>query len=293
MAEDSKIEWTDATFNPWMGCVKVSDGCKHCYAEYFGRRYKKAQWGPDAERVKTGEAYWKQPLAWDKKAAAQGTRTRVFCASLADVFEDNDQLVAWRAELFELIMQTRHLDWLLLTKRPGNVNDMVPAQWRNVNRWPLNVWVGTSVENQDAADSRIPELLRVPALTRFLSCEPLLGPVDLSQYLYCCPSCGAPRPERLGCCCSYCEEFPSLRGISWVIVGGESGPHARPMDPEWAVTLRDQCVAARVPYFFKQWGEWGPRKVWDKDGASLKKYGKFANGRELDGQVWSQIPDIA
>jgi protein gp37 len=236
MAENSAIEWTDHTFNPWIGCTKVSDGCKHCYAEtLMDHRYGKVQWGPQGERKRTSDANWRKPIQWNKHpwyecnacgwrgaVARSGprwnpfreqwsyavcercrsgllkpTRCRVFCGSLCDVFEDRrgiDALNYWRAQLWRVIEDTPNLDWLLLTKRPENVNNMIPAHWRNVNRWPDNVWIGTSVEDQATADKRIPELLEIPARTRFLSCEPLLGPLDLK-----------------------------LEGIHWVIAGGESG----------------------------------------------------------------------
>ena len=247
MGENTAISWATDTFNPWIGCTRVSPGCQHCYAEAFAKRYGKAEWGPTAQRVRTSAANWRKPIIWNRKAAAEGVRRRVFCASLADVFEDNPQVETWRAELFGMIEQTSSLDWLLLTKRPENVNEMVPGRWRTVGRWPANVWVGTTIENQAAADKRIPELLSVPTLVHFLSCEPLLGPVSLAGHL------GA---------------------IEWVIAGGESGPQARPMNPDWVRRLRDQCVAAGVPFHFKQWGGLTPK----------------ANGRELDGRIWDECP---
>ena len=193
MAETA-IEWTatrnpDGTvtpgfsFNPWIGCTRVSPGCVNCYAESFARRYGKAEWGPTAQRVKTSAANWRKPLAWNAKAEREGRRYKVFCASLADVFEDNLQVAPWRNALWTLIDQTPHLDWLLLTKRPEDISDMIPLSWIFNAAWPANAWVGTSVENQEQADKRIPELLKIPAPVRFLSCEPLLGPLDLSMYL--------------------------------------------------------------------------------------------------------------
>ena len=236
MGENSKIEWTDHTFNPWMGCTKVSEGCTFCYAEeLMDHRYGKVTRGPQGTRVRTSAANWRKPLQWDKQAAAQGWRYRVFCASLADVFEDRPDLFGWRRDLFSLLTSTPHLDWLLLTKRPENIMPML----HDIG-WFIkadNVWFGTTVENQEQADKRIPHLLSVPAKVRFLSCEPLLGPVDLRK-------------------CYEGEVKQWSGGINWVICGGESGQGARPMHPEWARSLRDQCQAAGVPYFFKQWGEW-------------------------------------
>lgn len=247
MAENSKIEWTDATFNPWLGCTKVSDGCKHCYAEtLMDKRYGRVKWGPQGTRQRTSDAYWKKPLAWNRKAEAEGRRWKVFCASLADVFEDRYELLVWRNDLWLLIQRTPHLDWLLLTKRPENVHSLVPFRWVDVD-WPANVWIGTSVENQEMADRRIPELLKVPARIRFLSCEPLLGPVDLQPWLH---MTGIPATVRVGA-----RELPgSFMPFHWVIVGGESGQKARPFYIEWAQDLVKQCDYAGVPVFVKQLG---------------------------------------
>lgn len=276
--EKTKIEWADATFNPWIGCTKVSPACKHCYAERdMDHRYGKVAWGPSGTRVKTTEANWRKPLAWNKKAEAAGTRIRVFCSSLADVFEDwNGPILnhkgerlykSWtkggewqiesdvqsekrppvtmndlRRNLFQLIDATPNLDWMLLTKRPENIIRMWPVHSGNeFDR--NNVWLGCSVESQEYADKRIPELLRCRDLAPvlFLSCEPLVGPVDLTRHWW----------DGEGD-----EEW--LAANFWVITGGESGPDARPMHPEWFRSLRDQCEAAGVPFHFKQWGEWAP-----------------------------------
>lgn len=239
MAENSKIEWTDATFNPWIGCTKVSPACDFCYAEVSTpartlRASGQETWGANAPRKRTSDANWREPLKWNRKAAAEGRRMRVFCASLADVF-DNQVPDEWRADLFVLIRATPNLDWLLLTKRPQNIAKMLPPDWGA--GYP-NVWLGTTVENQTEADRRIPHLLNVPARVRFLSCEPLLGPVDLTAHFL--------NPQGF-------TDTPR-----WVIAGGESGPGARPTHPDWARSLRDQCAAAGVPFHFKQWGEYRP-----------------------------------
>lgn len=262
MGENSKIEWTDHTFNPWEGCTKVSDGCKHCYAEALTKRFGRTQWGPTAQRRRTSASNWQEPLKWDRKAEREGVRRRVFCASLADVFEDNPQLTEWRRDLFDLIASTPNLDWLLLTKRPQNIRTFVPVGWVNhVNgAWPQNVWVGTSCENQAAARERIPYLVQVPATVLFLSCEPLLGPLDLD--------------DLISYAFSGDDWHSKYRLVDWVIVGGESGPHARPIEADWVRSLRDQCFQAAIPFFFKQWG-----------GRS-----KAAAGRELDGRTWEQVP---
>jgi protein gp37 len=255
MGENSKIEWTHHTFNPWRGCTKVSPGCAHCYAETLSHRNPATLgvWGDKGTRVVAAESYWRQPLKWDREARAAGERRRVFCASLADVFEDRPDLVAPRVRLFHLINETPNLDWLLLTKRPENVRRFqggagVPRSW--AESMPPNVWIGTSVEDQERADERIPHLLAIPAAVRFLSIEPLLGPVDLRRI----PNLS---PDR----CRYFDDVESLtlngkvypsRRVHWVIVGGESGPKSRPMDRAWVLAIRDQCRAAGVPFFFKQ-----------------------------------------
>jgi protein gp37 len=255
--ENSKIEWTDHTFNPWEGCTKVSPGCLHCYAETRNARWgggTAPNWGKGAPRRRTSLANWLKPRQWHKAASAAieeamhdfaadtyvaPPRPRVFCASLADWLDDEVPR-EWQSDLLRLIEATPTLDWLLLTKRPENwegvmtnavLDDVEMAHdWVN-GRPPANVWIGTTVEDQTRADERIPELLKIPAKVRFLSCEPLLRPVNLE------------REFRDG-------------GIHWLIAGGESGTGARPMHPDWARSLRDQCADADVPFLFKQWGEW-------------------------------------
>ena len=289
--ENSNIEWTDHTFNPWMGCTKLSQGCANCYAEtLMDKRYGKVKWGPQGQRVRTSAANWRKPLAWNKAAGKAGKRARVFCASLADVFEDKadqlEEMDKWRAELFQLIQDTENLDWLILTKRPENVMGMVDAPWYYALP---NVWIGTSVENQEQANKRIPELLKIPAAVRFLSMEPLLGAVDLENLAY----------EAAG---------PAWAGynllIDWVIVGGESGPDARPMHPDWARSIRDQCQEAGVPFFFKQCGEWAwtgdyitdnlyadKQRYMFADRTVMIRAGKRAAGRLLDGREWNEFPN--
>lgn len=296
MALDSKIEWCDATWNPWIGCTRVSPGCVNCYAESFARRYGKAEWGPTAQRVRSSAANWRKPLVWNAKAKREGRRYKVFCASLADVYEDNPQLIEWRFDLWDLIDQTPHLDWLLLTKRPENIRGKTPLGWFRNGPWPANLWIGTSVENQEQADKRIPVLLSIPAPVRFLSCEPLLGPLDLSMYLVPQFAADDPRHE------------PWRNGVEWVICGGESGPQARPMHEDWARALRDQCQAAGVAYFFKQWGQYIPVGQTDKDwynsgelmyaadkqtgGRFIRLASKHDAGRQLDGREWNEMPEV-
>lgn len=246
MAENSGIEWTHHTFNPWIGCTKVSPACDNCYAETWDKRYNGGtHWGAKAERRRTKT--WGMPVKWNKQAEASGRRLRVFCASLADVF-DNQVPEEWRTDLWELIKSTPHLDWLLLTKRPQNIKKMLPADWGK--GWQ-NVWLGTTVENQQEADRRIPHLSKIPAEVKFLSMEPLLGDVDISQYL----------------------KFQ----ISWVIVGGESGPNYRMGNADWFRSLRDQCQDASVPFLFKQW-----------EGSTTAEI--KLKGRKLDGIIWDEYP---
>ncbi|MBU9656111.1 phage Gp37/Gp68 family protein [Burkholderia cenocepacia] len=254
MSENSKIEWTDSTFNPWEGCQKVGPGCDHCYAESRNARFgggTAVNWGAGAPRRRTSAANWRKPLQWNRDGtfyAIHGRRRRVFCASLADVF-DNAVDRAWRADLFRLLTDTPNLDWLLLTKRIGNVPTML--QHIGVDRLPDNVWLGATIVNQAEADRDIPKLLAVPARVRFLSMEPLLGPVDLER-----PMPGPDLDQGSGA--KICQPWMIQSGIDWVIVGGESGPGARPMHPEWARSLRDQCASAGVAFHFKQHGEWAP-----------------------------------
>lgn len=266
MAENSSIEWCDHTFNPWIGCTKVSPGCDHCYAERdFDKRRHVVMWGAGQQRHRTGADNWDKPMRWARAAAdfqaRHGRRQRVFCSSLADVF-DNEVPLGWREDLFALINATPELDWLLLTKRIGNVAGMVSI----IPGWmPANVWLGATVVNQAEADRDIPKLLAVPARVRFLSIEPMLGPVDLglrcenwSDDIVMDPETGAYE------CCKACDHTGMGNAIDWVICGGESGPQARPMHPDWARSLRDQCLDVGVPFMFKQWGEWLPSEAEDQ-----------------------------
>lgn len=294
MVENSKIEWTDHTFSPWIGCTKVSPACNSCYAEALVNGRLK---GDFSQRRRTAPSTWAQPRRWNARCEREGKRERVFCASLADVF-DNQVPGEWREDLWALIHDTPHLDWLLLTKRPQNIAKMLPPPELQDEPWPWgNVWLGTTVESQQEADRRIPHLLEVPAAVHFLSCEPLLGPVVL-------------RPEWLD------RNHPKSWGIArigWAIVGGESGPGARPMHPDWARSLRDQCAAAGVAFHFKQIGEWhweapagaGEPQHWvcangclgdearAMQGGSWKgvwRVGKKAAGRLLDGREHNEVP---
>lgn len=298
MAAESKIEWTDATFNPWIGCAKISPGCTHCYAEVqtFARAQRaqgRELWGKDAARHRTSPSYWLQAERWNAEAARTGRRMRVFCASLADVFEGRDDLEPWRRDLFALIDRTPNLDWLVLTKRASYA-----LGWLLDDKPRANLWMGTSIENR-AALRRIDDLRLIPAAVHFLSIEPLLEDLgDISKYL-ACQGCGG---AQTGNDHGYGSGCPGghPHDIHWVIVGGESGHDARPMHPDWARSIRDQCVTAGVPFFFKQHGEWAapdqfPRAFWG--GAHtyvgdqyVMKAGKKFTGRALDGRTWDELP---
>lgn len=339
MADLTKIEWCDATLNLWWGCTKVSDGCKFCYAEHLAdQRYHKGNWGPTGTRTEVKS--WRSTLAKiSKRAKAENRRLKVFCQSMSDTFEgpetmggvdsENWKLVQWlRTCLMVEIHNHPELDFLLLTKRPENAlkffQEDCPPGGASIPEICPNLWLGTSVENQATADERIPHLLQIPAAVRFLSCEPLLGPVDLKHINIC----GAGFHFQLNCLdgssdgAHYRPPYPT---VSWVIAGGESGPSARPMHPDWARSLRDQCVAAEVPFFFKQWGEWAGydtvghdayhaaqhhlvlwpdgvraelslkhRKAFTNEGAAaMAKVGKARAGRILDGREWNEFPEVS
>lgn len=312
MAENSAISWTDHTMNFWIGCTKVSPACTNCYAavDTFARRERahgRELWGPHADRHRTSAALWKKPYQWDKNhqwvecpdchsrgmmkdTFADGrcfscqtkcvtTRQRVFVSSLSDICEIHPQITPeMRREVVKIVMDCKNLDWLFLTKRPENFNIL----WLHLfgGTLPENVWVGTTVENQQYADERIPALVRIPAKVRFLSCEPLLGHVGFNA-----------TPELHS---AFAE-----KKIHWVIAGGESGSKARPMHPIWARSLRDQCKEAGVAFHFKQWGEWSPTmpenlngslSIQDGGGVAMYKVGKKLAGRLLDGVEHNEFP---
>jgi protein gp37 len=258
MAEQTKIEWADATQNWWTGCTKISDGCQFCYASALAARYPHfGSWAPGAERKRTSAGNWRKPLAWDRKAKTEGRRLRVFSSSLSDFF-DNRAPAEWRTDAWEVIRATRNLDWLMLTKRPENIRKMLPPDWGA--GWP-HVWLGTTVEDA-RVQHRIATLRAIPAAVRFLSIEPLIGPLDA----------------------------PDLSGIAWVITGGESGAGARFSDPTWTRAVRDACEAQGVAFFMKQWGtyrsnplvvEWGvtPAEAAADDPPSNGKGGALLDGK--------------
>ena len=272
MGEGSKIEWTDHTFNPWWGCQRVSLGCERCYAETFSKRLGLKLWGPESAgtpRRFFGDKHWAEPLKWDRKAAAEGVRRRVFCASMADVFEDRGDLVGHRERLFRLIRTTPSLDWLLLTKRPQNLKRMLPLAWE-MEGMPANVWLGTTAEDQARADERIPPLLSLDAAVHFVSYEPALGPVTFREdwlrgAWVDCPIAGLQVDPATGerfdadpCegCPGWGMECGAIRGphLDWIIVGGESGAGARSMRISWARSVARQCKEANVALLVKQLG---------------------------------------
>ncbi len=381
MAENSKIEWCDHTFNPWIGCTKVSPGCDHCYAatqDKF-RKWTPEGWGGPRKRTKT----WGDPKKWNAEiffecpachwrgsdyscedhrekhpghptgcpacgAKMQRARARVFCASLADVL-DNEVFIGWLIDFLDLCRVTPHLDKLLLTKRIGNVRRRLEecvellataysppdSEWPRERRralldwltaWlggnpPIDVWLGATIVNQEEADRDIPKLLATSAAVRFVSMEPLLGPVGLDNV---CTRRTVHCEEYINAL--HCEESAEdvapdqpfgTNTLDWVIVGGESGPGARPMHPDWVRSLRDQCKAAGVPFLFKQWGEWNPGTAYEavhakksvrieRSGAvhpwppifnpgsgdwCMHKVGKKAAGRLLDGVTHNGFPE--
>ncbi|MEY2882392.1 MAG: hypothetical protein RL490_116 [Pseudomonadota bacterium] len=292
MADFTRIEWADHTFNPWEGCQKVGPGCEHCYAETRNARFGGGiapNWGPHAQRRRTSPANWRKPHAWQRAApaffAAHGRRQRIFCASLADVF-DKAAPEGVRDELANTIRATPDLDWLLLTKRIGNAARMLREMFPE--GVPANVKLGITVVNQAEADRdnevAVNTVCDLGMQTFFLSIEPMLGPITFIH--------------------------DHLSHISQVIAGGESGPNARPAHPDWFRSLRDECAAAGVPFFFKQWGEWtaasdtyqathwfGPKGLrprgggdWTVGDEAIARVGKAKAGRTLDGVEHNGLP---
>ena len=238
MAENSLIQWTDHTWNPWQGCHKTSDGCKNCYMYRDKKRY-----GQDASVVvRSAKATFNKPLHWKEQA-------RVFTCSWSDFFiEEADP---WRQDAWDIIRETPHLTYMILTKRPERIADCLPKDWAHDYQ---NVWLGVTAENQEQADARIPVLLSIPAAKRFVSMEPMLGPINIVQWA---------------------EGFTARIYLDWIIVGAESGHNARPMERKWAVDILNQCLWVKIPFFYKQ----GP----NDDGEIVKM-------PLLGGNVWSQTP---
>jgi protein gp37 len=268
MAENSKIEWTDHTFNPWIGCQHVSPGCDHCYAEtLMDTRYGRVEWGLHGKRKRTSDANWKNPIKWNEQAREfkrnKRHRPRVFCASLADVF-DNQVEVSWREDLFSLIRQCPKLDWQLLTKRPQNICKMLPRDWGD--GYP-NVWLGVTAEDQERFDQRWPILQHIPAVVRFISYEPAIGHLRL--------------PER--------GPYPD-----WLISGGESGGGARPFKPKWARKIIADCRRHGIAAFHKQWGHYRNNPLVRGQGMTFKQAKERDpvghGGALVDGELVHEFP---
>lgn len=293
MADNTAIEWATHTWSPWVGCTKVSAACDHCYAETWAKRSGHPElW--QGERRRTSAAYWQKPLKWNDEAARTGVRPRVF-PSLCDPF-DNQVPQRWRDDFWHRIEQTPHLDWTLLTKRPQNIAKFLPDPRTGTKPWGdgwPNVWLGTTAENQEEWDRRVTHLGAIPAALHFVSVEPMLERIDAGN--------------------AFDDESDAYRPIKWIICGGESGSNARPLHPAWPRALRDQCQAAGVPFFFKQWGEHLPLPGYTSSGEYLipqdidtptdirrahnltgdqvwRRVGKKAAGRRLDGREWSEFP---
>lgn len=307
MGDTTAIEWADHTQNFWIGCTKVSPGCHNCYAESLSDRWHWDVWGPDAPRRRTKDDNWRKPLRWNKEAQAKGKRETVFAQSLSDFFEDHPGLDQMRADAYPIIETTTWLDWLILTKRTENIPRMLPEHW--LRRMPPNVWLMFSAENQEQAELRAVWMIKVRDLVSptviGISAEPLLGPIDFThlrpiepervarllrathdadeavrlagewtrlRYLY---------EQRYGNqkgVINLLDKRPGSNGIAdWIIVGGESGLHHRPFNPDWARQIRDDCQANGVAYFFKQYG-----------GITAKSGGDL-----LDGQQYHEFPQVA
>ncbi len=325
MGENSKIEWTHHTANLWHGCTKVHAGCDHCYAETLTKRWKRDIWGNDKPRWEI-QSTFNDLDKYQRLAAIAGETQRVFVGSMMDIFEKPMPVINSKGELQDyttgmirqmyfdqVVPVTPNLLHLMLTKRPSNISKFIPDSWQE--RPLANVMYGTSPCDQKTFDTLWLQLARVNG-KRFLSIEPLLGPVHLRSY---CPSCNQLLVGSLSHRCGTCHT--STRLPDWVIVGGESGPHARPMHPNWVRSLRVQCMEADIPFFFKQWGEWRPANQSDyydtsnlsgrrekivaidgtvhnysftagNDPHVMLKVGKHDAGRLLDQKIHDEFPKL-
>ena len=297
----TKIEWAEETWNPIIGCSKVSPGCNNCYAERMAVRLahmeiwrkpdvnseyyypnvivpqKGSGWNGNTRFV---EPALHKPLKWKKPKT-------IFICSMGDLFHESVQF-EWISKVFSITQKCKHHTFLVLTKRPER---MLEYFIHMGIKYPyLNVWLGVTAENKEQADKRIPILLQIPAAKRFVSIEPMLSKIDISEYLKVINESGFN---------DYGGPFSGRDKLDWVICGGESGPGARPVHPDWVRSIRDQCRAVDTPFMFKQWGEWHEtdldpnppkqRHLWP-GGKLMARYGKKAAGRELDGQIWNQTP---
>ena len=301
MSADTTIEWADDTTSPWWGCARVSPACQHCYAEGMSARFHRGSWGPAGERALRVDACLADLARFARRGVREGRPRRVFLGSMCDVFEARADLAEPRKRLWDGLHRLGEgARVLVLTKRAEEM-----AEWAAAFGWPGVCWAGVTVEDQQRVGERIPHLLRVPARVRFISAEPLLGALDLRRWL------------RFRGFRDYGGGLEIGPALPWVIVGGESGPGARPMHPDWARSLRDQCESTAA-YFFKQWGEWAPLEwscVIDAErgrvstgdgypdgyrwvayhrfegGQEMARLGKRAAGRLLDGRTWNEMPD--
>lgn len=295
--QESGISWAHYTFNPWWGCEKISPACAACYAEAWSNRCGLDLFGPGKPAHTFGARHWGQVHLWDSRAERMKTRFRVFCGSMCDIFQKRDDVKLEREQLWFTVETTPHLDWMFLTKRPENAEELIPEHWRP--KWPKNVWMGVTAENQEMADKRIPVMLKLNSQFFFVSCEPLLSDMSIRKWLpaeywcYCgyvgdetgtdyCVKCGAVFGDGDTCqVCgneeydSACPECDTVDGfadwttgpldqrpntIGWVIVGGESRLKDRPMDPRYVRGIHQQCIDAGIPFHFKQWGQWGTQE---------------------------------
>lgn len=304
---NTKIEWAEKTWNPITGCTKISPGCANCYAERMSKRLA-GRCGYDKDnpfQVTLHVDRLDEPLKWRKPQM-------VFVCSMGDLFHE---LVPFPQikEIWNIMAKAQKHTFLVLTKRSKRMLEftqwMAGADHISTAEWPRNVWLGVTAENQEKANERIPILLQIPAAKRFVSVEPMLGSVDLEDWFESsqfCNACGSVQLETDDTSCRRCGDIrtrPGKNGLDWVICGGETGPGARPMHPDWARSLRDQCVSAGVPFFFKQQGEWGYTPYGNRKGMNpyesirlngdlLFRCGKKFAGRNLDGREWNERPEV-
>lgn len=311
MGKDSGIEWTEHTFNPWWGCVKVSAGCTYCYAEAWAKRTGgDAIWGADAGRRFFKPKHFNAPVKWNRDAGEAGRFDRVMCGSMCDIFEiheneeTNARMDEMRAKVWDMISITENLIWILVTKRPENACRLVPPVW--YHGWPGNVWLMVTMETQNQAEKRMTWVESTPAVVRAVSAEPLVGP--LNPRVFRCGRCGGSGLTSSGQSLLPCL---TCRGkgvaVDWIVAGGETGGKARPMDPEWIRDLLGFSLAYEIPFFFKQWGEWAPSgykasegynhggsRTFKHEGSDeiMVRLGKKKTGKALDGKEWTQTPPI-
>jgi len=260
MAENTKIEWCDHSFNGWYGCTKVSPACKNCYAEKMAKRFLNIEWGKGKPRKKTSDEYWAKPIKWNEQAQNRGIRYKVFANSMSDVF-DEEVPDRWRTELFKLIKATPNLDWLILTKR---IKEAQAYYKENPKCYHIsNIWLGATICNQYEAYRLIPTLITIPTAKSFISIEPLLEHISL-KWSWIDKSEGY--REYIG------------KYVDWVIVGGETGAKARTINPDWVRSLKNQCQIANAPFFFKQWGKYQKGAL--LDGKEYKEFPKLINKGE-------------